>query len=206
MCPKRIFLIGGTFNPPHFGHVKVIAEIEQRFSPDLILLIPTGIPPHKMLPFDTAKAQDRMEMLSLCVPKVQNVKVSDIEIKRQGKSYTVDTLNELKKQYPNGQFFLVMGNDMLLSLETWHEFEKILAGCTVVCVSRKSGAEMEMIQYGKKLEKQYGAKIEMMEMEPFEVSSSHIRDMVKTGQDISPYVEDKVRRYILENGLYRSEQ
>lgn len=204
MCRERIFLVGGTFNPPHLGHFKVISEIDRRYHPDMIFLIPTGLPPHKMLPADTAKGEDRLAMLSLSIPKLENVKVSDVEIKRKGKSYTFDTLNELKKQYPNGQFFLVIGSDMLLSLETWHKFEKILKSCTVVAVSRKKGIEQEMEEYAQKLQEDYGAKIERMDMEPFEVSSSHIRNLVKNGLDISAFVDKKVRDYILENGLYGS--
>jgi nicotinate-nucleotide adenylyltransferase len=205
MCPKRIFIIGGTFNPPHLGHVKVVSEIDRRYRPDLILLIPTGLPPHKRLPADAAKAEDRFAMLSLCMPRQKNIQISDLEIKRQGKSYTLDTINELKEQYPDSRFFLVIGSDMLLSLETWHEFEKILKSCTIIAVSRKSGMEHKMEDYAQKLKDSYGAVIERMDMEPFEVSSSHIRDMVKEGMDTSSFIDQNVKEYIDKNGLYSGE-
>jgi len=203
MHPEKIFLMGGTFNPPHLGHAKVLHAIEKEYKPDLILLIPTAAPPHKELPRASASTEDRFAMLGLGMPALRNMQISDMEVRRGGKSYTNDTLDELLRIYPEAAFYLVVGSDMFLSMETWHAFRQLLGKCTLVTVSRNEEDGEKIADYKQHLEEKYGAKIIILKMEPFVVSSSLIRDVVKNGGDISALVDEEVREYIEKKGLYR---
>ena len=111
----RIGVYGGTFNPPHLGHILAAKEFQKNLGLDLMLFIPAALPPHKVLPPDTPDAQTRLALLKLAVEDLPFVQVDDLELHREGPDYSVDTLRELKRRYPNDKLFLCMGTDMFLS-------------------------------------------------------------------------------------------
>lgn len=199
---ERIMILGGTFNPIHNGHLKLAREIEWQFSPCKVVFIPTGIPPHKEIKEQGVTGQDRLAMTKEAVKPFRNYLVSDMELKRQGKSYTVDTLRQLQQEHPGAQLHLVVGTDMLLTFEQWRDYRTIFELCTVVAAYREKKHRKALMEAAQRFEKIYGANIRVIEMEPVEISSTVIREMVKRGEDISPYVPYGVEQYIKAHGLY----
>ena len=123
----RIGIYGGTFNPPHIGHIRAAQHAVQALGLDELLLVPDRIAPHKVIPSGTANPQQRLEMVRLAAKDLDKAKVLDLELKREGPSYTYLTMEELKQQYPHDELVLLMGTDMFLSLMTWKNPEIILS-------------------------------------------------------------------------------
>ena len=107
----RVGIFGGSFNPPHLGHMLAVREFQKKLGLDLVLLIPASIPPHKELSSNSPDAKARLEMTRLAAQDIENTQVLDIELTRHGASYTADTLRELRVRYPNDELFLMMGTD-----------------------------------------------------------------------------------------------
>ena len=126
----RIGIYGGTFNPPHLGHVTAARAVFELLKLDKLLLVPAGLPPHKDLPAGSPTPEQRLEMTRLAADQTglgDRVEVLDLELRREGRSYTSDTLAQLKAQHPDDELWLLMGTDMFLTLQTWHEPEKVLS-------------------------------------------------------------------------------
>ena len=139
----KIGIFGGSFNPVHNGHIRLALFYKEKLQLDLILVIPANIPPHKSVQ-NFVSADDRINMLKLAFEDYDFVKVSDIEFKISGKNYTVKTLTELKKEYPNDEFYLIVGGDMFLCFETWKEYEQILSMCKV-CTAPRTKDELNLL-------------------------------------------------------------
>jgi len=198
----RTGIFGGTFSPIHNGHVKAARSFRDEMKLDVLYVIPDRIPPHKQI---SGKDDPflRLEMVKTALAGEEKMILSDTELKREGKSYTVYTLPEFTG---NGELFLLCGTDMFLTFDTWFRFEDIFRMCTLVLMQREtsSPALRAEIEEKKKLyTEKYGAKIEMIKEEPFEISSSEIRNMIAKGEDYSAYVPESVREFIEEKGLYR---
>lgn len=170
----RIGIFGGTFNPPHNGHKKLAGELPGRLSLDLLIIIPTHIPPHKGASL-LASDRDRLNMCRLCFEDEHTV-VSDIELKREGKSYTVDTIAEIKKLYPDDEIYFLMGSDMLLSFHSWREPEKILETANICAVSRHSGETKKLEEYIRNHFAACKEKFTVIDFEPVDISSTEIRE------------------------------
>ena len=135
----KIGIYGGTFNPPHLGHVTAARAVFELLKLDKLLLVPAGLPPHKDLPAGSPTPEQRLEMTRLAADQTglgSRVEVLDIELRRAGRSYTSDTLAQLKAQYPEDELWLLMGTDMFLTLQTWHEPEKILSLAGIAAFGR----------------------------------------------------------------------
>ncbi|MCD8328535.1 MAG: nicotinate (nicotinamide) nucleotide adenylyltransferase [Ruminococcus sp.] len=199
---KRIGIFGGTFNPIHKGHIKCIEEIDKELGFDKILVIPTKIPPHKQA-VDLASDNDRFNMCRLATKRISNAEVSDIEIKSEGKSYSVLTLRKLILTYPKSDYrlYFLMGSDMLLCFEKWFEFRDILSLCSLVCITRNSDDKLKIKAQAEKL-RDLGGEIIIVNTEPLEISSSEIRDLIRKGEDLSCFLDDAVVKYISESGIY----
>ena len=198
----RTGIFGGTFSPIHNGHVKAALSFRDEMKLDVLYVIPDRIPPHKQISWNDDPFL-RLEMVKKVFEGEEKIVVSDTELKREGKSYTVYTLPEFMG---NGELFLLCGTDMFLSFDTWFRFEDIFRMCTLVLMQRETAnpETKSKIEEKKKLyTEKYGAKIEMIKEEPFEISSSEIRAMVARGEDISAYVPECVRDIIEEKSLYR---
>ena len=203
MMKKKIAIFGGTFNPIHLGNVRLAMAFQERFQFDKILLIPTKIPPHKQAP-DLAPDKHRYHMCRLAVKDAPCFEVSDIELKRKTKSYTYDTLAELKSLYEDAEFFLIMGSDMFLTFLQWYRADEMLSMATLLTAAREPG-EMEILaQYQKKLE-QKGGKSFILDVAPMVISSTEIRGRVKAGKTLTGYLDEEVIRYIGEHKLYADE-
>ena len=135
----RIGIYGGSFNPPHTGHILAVSELIRNLKLDLLLIVPAADPPHKSLPDGSPTPEERLSLCSTAFAEIPGVEICDIEVRRNGKSYTVDTLTELRTLYPHDELILVMGTDMFLSFGTWREPEQIAALASMaVFVGRQS--------------------------------------------------------------------
>lgn len=198
----KIGIYGGTFSPPHNGHVNAARMFAAAESLDKLLIIPTFIPPHKT-ETSAVPAEERLEMCRLAFTD-DNFDVSDIEVRRKGKSYTFDTLTELKEMYRSDDFYLLCGTDMLLSFEKWYRFADILSMCTVVCMRREENAEMgvKLAEKIVELKEQCAADVRLIDAPPLEVSSTEIREKLSRGENVNDLLPTDVYRYIKEKGLY----
>lgn len=199
---KKIGIFGGTFNPFHKGHRKCIEDIDKSICFDEILVIPDKIPPHKSSR-DLANDKDRLNMCRLGTLGLKKVSVSDIEIKQTGKSYSVYTLRELVKRYPQDSYrlYFIMGSDMLLCFKKWYMYKEILSLCSLVCISRSKDDTDKLKDCAAELIAE-GGDVSVISTEPFEVSSTEIREHIRVGKDLSCFLDDLVVKYISENNLY----
>ena len=194
----KIGVFGGTFNPPHRGHNLLLKEISKQEHFDKIIIIPSNMPPHKNVEHnDPAR---RMEMARLAFPEYE---VSDIELRRGGKSYTCDTLAELKKQYPDDTLCLICGSDMFKTLPRWRSPERIIRLAQVVTAARDKRDQWRLRLAKLWYSLRYGAVCRIVKLDPIVISSSEIRLSGLEGEDISQWVLPDVYEYIVKNGLYR---
>lgn len=197
----KIGIYGGTFDPPHIGHENAAREAVKALKLDKLLVIPANTPPHKELPDNAPSAEARLEMTRLSMSGVENALVSDMELRRGGKSFTSDTLRAVREQYPDDELFLIMGTDMLLSVETWHDFEYVLKICVVAAFARHSGEEEAIRRAKTELSEKYGARIVCVPHEVIEVSSTSVRSQLPQRQG-REYLSDAVYGYIIKNHIY----
>lgn len=201
----RIGVFGGTFNPVHKGHKKLAEEIKVRARLDKIIIMPAFTPPHK-LGKELADGKHRLEMCRLMF-KEDYYSVSDLELIREGKSYTVDTMTSLKATYPKDELFLIIGSDMLLSFHKWYRFEDILSMAKLCVASRLDSVSIEALsRYAKETLGLDSKKEEIIlaDIEPFECSSTEIRDKLKRGEDVRGFLSRDVYDYLRINLLYES--
>lgn len=196
---EKIGLFGGTFNPVHIGHTQA-ARLAAELGLDKLILIPAFNPPHKKLPEDSANADMRLEMLRLATQSMANVEVSDIEIRRGGISYTADTVKALKDLYPSAELWLLMGNDMLCSFESWQSFEWLIENVSVCALSRLSD-KSDMERCAKRLEEKYGVEIAFAQNNAIEISSSRLREILRQREG-REYLDGEVYAFIIRNRLY----
>ena len=198
----RIGIYGGTFSPVHHGHVAAAKAFMEQMWLDILYIIPTGTTPHKQMDGEVTAAQ-RLKMCELAFADVDGVIVSDLEIRREGKSFTVDTLEALSGE--DRRLFLLLGTDMMLTLDTWRAPERIFELCYPVYVRRESDKALdeEIVQKIALYNQKYGKVVRRIVTDPVEVSSTEIRAAVKAGQGIEGLVPARVAAYIKENGLYQ---
>ncbi len=196
---RKIGLFGGSFNPIHKGHVKLAVSIKEKLSLDKVIFIPSGEAPHKSSE-EYADSADRYEMCRLAVSDYPFFEVSDYEITKEGKSYSVYTVRHFKELYPDDELYLMVGSDMLLYFDKWYEYKEILKNVTLAAVSREGTDFEELEEYAEKLRK-YGDII-VVNHEVFPVSSTQLRKMIKNNEDTSCYLDEKVVKYIILKKLY----
>ena len=200
----KIGIYGGTFNPPHNGHITAAQAAVKRLGLEKLLLIPDKIPPHKVLPAGSADERQRYEMTVLASAKLGKLaEVTNMELRRHGKSYTSDTLRELHEQYPDDELYLLMGSDMFLSFETWHEPEVICSLARLAAFSRLKEGEAEIFAAQKRmLEQKYGAKVDIIVNENvIELSSTDVREALSSGKG-KDLIPNAVYGYIRREHLY----
>lgn len=196
----RIGIMGGTFNPPHKGHINAARSAQREIGLDRLIFIPAGIPPHKEMDKNSAKASDRLNMARLAARCI-GAEVSDIEISRCGKSFTVDTLKELKRLYPEAELWLIMGTDMFLSLETWREPQTIFSLASIAAVPRNEEDIQKLSEHGKMLCERYGAVSRIIDAPVVTISSSELRPDISSSE-LSEFLPSEVYDYIVSHHLY----
>lgn len=193
-------IMGGTFNPIHLGHLMIAEEARQTFHLDKILFVPSYVTPNKQV--SGATAAQRLEMTRLAVADNPCFAVSDIEIKRQGRSYTVDTLREIKKLYgPSYILYFISGTDTIQDLPNWHRPEEILSLCQFVGATRPDGSQSigQVIDHFGDL----GKHILKLTVPTMQISSTELRRRIANGQSVRYMMPPAVVEYIRKNGVYQ---
>jgi len=198
---ERIGIYGGTFNPPHIGHIQAAKQAVQHLKLDRLLLIPDRIAPHKEIPSGSPTPQQRMDMLRLAVENCPGLEVSDIELKREGVSYTYLTVEALKEEYPDAQLVLLMGTDMFLSFHTWKHPERILENAALGVFCRGDKNEKTAIAEEKAQMEKQGAAVELVDNDVISISSTQLRRLLAF-RCAGAFLPEGVLEYIRENRLY----
>lgn len=198
----RIGILGGTFNPPHIGHLIVAREAMEKASLDKIVFIPCGNPPHKDA-LDIPDGKYRIDMVRLAIEGHSGFEMSDIEVVDRGKSYTAKTLEKLKKIYPDDRLCFVVGADSLCQMEEWFCPAEIFRQAEIVVADRGGMENCDLEETIKYYKAKYNADITRITMEAVEMSSSDIRRRIKRDQSIKDMVCDKVIDYIYKSGIYK---
>lgn len=182
----RIAVYGGSFNPPHPAHVRAARLAYAALAPDKLLVIPAADPPHKALAAGSPPPEERFELTKLAFRDFPEAEISDMELRRGGESYASDTVEELAREYPGAELWLVIGTDMLTSFERWHEFRSILAGAALAVLPRNEGELPEIERCAARFEALYGARVRIIDAAPLPMSSSEMRDMLvaRRGADV----------------------
>ena len=197
----RIGIYGGTFNPPHKGHMMAAQQAICRLALDRLLLIPNKIAPHKDLPADCASPRQRTDMLRLAAKDLPKAEISELELERDGVSYTYETILTLKQQYPAEELILLMGTDMFLCFDRWKNPQIIWENATLGVFYRGDREEVSLIDEKKRELEALGAKVILVDNPVHRMSSTDLRRMLAFGCGKAMLSED-VYAYILENRLY----
>lgn len=200
---SNIGFFGGTFNPPHLAHKRLALQMKEEAHLDKILVVPTFVPPHKAA-LSLASGEDRLAMCRLMF-REDIFSVSDMELRRKGKSYSFDTLTELKKIYPDDRLFMIIGSDMLLSFHEWYRYRDIL-GLVTLCAASRDGKEgvKKLSEYASDvlgLDAQKG-EIIISVLAPVKLSSTEIRSLLADGESAEDYLGKDVSDYIKKRNLY----
>ncbi len=220
----RIGLFGGTFNPIHRGHLQAASEVKKSFNLNQIIIIPAALPPHKT-PIMVANADDRLEMIKLATTGIPEITVSDVELKRRGPSYTIDTVYHFKRTQPDDTLiYLMMGLDAFLEIDTWKSYLELLEQIPFIVMARPNERHPEPQQGWKILEDYLKARLSadyrfsvpqscyildgkqpiyICDVKALDISSTNIRQAIKKKQPIEPWVPAKVAAYIKHKGLYQ---
>ncbi len=213
---KKIGILGGTFNPIHFGHLHIAEEIAKNCSLDEVRFIPSANPPHKAAP--QVSAEHRAHMVNLAIHNHPTFTLDDCELKREGASYTVDTLTVLRKNLgAQVGLFLIMGSDAFAYFDTWHRWQEILDYCHIVLIERPNH-ENTLENFSETIKNFYlshhknnlqdfqivpNGFITTQTITPLAISSTDIRERLKNNKSVRDLLPQQVFAYIQENRLYR---
>ena len=215
---RRIGILGGTFNPIHLGHLAAAEEVRDRLSLETVLFIPSFLPPHKQE--NIPSAEERYEMVRLAISGNPKFSVSDIEIKRGGRSFTIETIDELREMHADAELFFITGIDSFLEIRTWKEWQRLLGSCTFVILSREGARFSDLALLGLddaaegelrgldertlyELRVHMGtAAIVLLAIPRYEISSTDVRDRTRAGRSIKYLLPPAVEAYIIDHKLY----
>lgn len=203
---KRYGIIGGTFDPIHYAHLYIAYEAKEQLNLDEVIFMPTAKQPFKIGNIVT-DSMLRYDMVKKAIEDFDNFSVSDYEIEKGGISFTYETLEYLKKRSfarnEEEELFFITGADCLFNIEKWMKVEKIFSLSTLVVFSRGGISKTEMLERKNELEKKYDGKIVILDLNQLEISSTEIRDRVKSDKRIDFFVPAEVANIIYEKGLYK---
>lgn len=202
----KIGIFGGTFNPPHKGHVRMIEKMTEELELDKVLIIPNKIPTHKRCN-DLADNKDRVAMCKIAF-KNPRYEISTMEMDRESDSYTIYTVEELKKKYPNDELYLIIGSDMFLIFHKWYKHKELLEKCKICVASRNNEDDIKKLrayafeQLGDYIPKLEGKNIHISPLDAYEVSSSDVRARIDDGRSLYGIVDPEIIEYMEKHKLY----
>jgi nicotinate-nucleotide adenylyltransferase len=195
-----IALFGGTFNPIHNGHREIIEEICNIDGVEKVIVIPTKIPPHKSVDF-LASETDRIEMCRLATSDLRKVELSDLELKRVGKSYTIDTLNDILKLYPHNDIAITIGADMVVTFDEWKNYKEIISKAKLITFSRTT-TDFNEYKSGLEFLRELNADLIEVDKQILDISSSYVRELLLSNSDVSHLIPNNVYSYIKDKNIY----
>ena len=199
---KRVGIMGGTFNPIHLGHLIIAEAAYEAYNLDEVLFVPSGVSYMKDQS-EILDAKKRVHMTGLAIEDNPHFALSTIEIDRDGNSYSYETLETLRKQNPNTEYFFLVGSDTLFALETWKHPEILLPSCTIL-VAVRDGVPMEKMQeHAKYLEEKFGGSIKLLTTPNIEISATDIRNRLSQNRNVKYFVPDTVLDFINKYDLYK---
>lgn len=198
---RKVGILGGTFNPIHYGHLLLAESARDRLSLDKIIFIPTGTNPHKVLKGDI-EAEDRYNMTKIAINNNKYFDISRIEIERKGYSYTIDTLEEMQRHYNYDDYYFITGADIIFEIDTWKKANNLLKKIKIVTTFRPGYMQENLDQRIKELKELYEAKIYKLHTPEMDISSSEIRSRIKHGYSIKYLLPEEIERYIVDKKLY----
>lgn len=198
---KRIGIMGGTFDPIHIGHLIIAENAKDKYQLDLVMIMPNGNPRYKEEREVTA-AEDRIRMTEIAIADNPDFEISLLETKRKGYTYTYETLEQLKREYPEDAYYFIMGADSLFSFDKWMHPERICRNCTILLANRYQTQSQELDSRIEQLREQYGAMILKLDCPNIDVSSEMIRKRIRENRTITYFVPKGVEQYIREQNLY----
>ncbi|NLO89274.1 MAG: nicotinate-nucleotide adenylyltransferase [Clostridia bacterium] len=200
---KALGIMGGTFDPIHYGHLVTAEEARCQFNLDVVVFVPSGKPPHKK-DYRVSDAKHRYLMTVLAVVTNPFFDVSRIEIDREGYSYTIDTVKAFRKKYPWSEIFFITGADAILEILTWKKVEEIMDHCRFIAATRPGYNLSDLDKKFKAILPEYSNRVETIEVPALAISSTDIRRRVAMDKSIKYLVPEAVEQYIWKNNLYKS--
>ncbi|NLT20379.1 MAG: nicotinate-nucleotide adenylyltransferase [Syntrophomonadaceae bacterium] len=199
---QRIAILGGTFDPIHYGHLVAAEMARYQFQLDRVIFMPAARPPHKEI--NSVLSRDhRYQMVCLAIKDNPAFTISDLEMQRSGNSYTVDTMDYFISQQPQDTFYFIMGMDSLLSMHSWKDIGRLSTLCQFIVVTRPNYVLDRNIPSLQQLPLQLWDNLHIMAIPGMDISSTDIRQRVREGQPIKYLLPDQVEQYIDDHGLYR---
>lgn len=197
----RIGIYGGSFDPPHRAHLRAAEIFKKEEKMDRLLIIPTFTAPHKAMSSDDPGPEERLFLCRLVFARIPGAEVSDMEARRGGRSYTADTIRQLREQYPDDELVFLMGTDMLLTFTEWYDYRYLLENLSLVVLPREHGREAELAAAAQTLRKDYGARVRILKEDPLPMSSTDIRVELKNRRGTDE-LTDEAYSHIIKNRLY----
>ncbi len=197
--PVKVALYGGTFNPPHIGHIKAFECFCKEIKPDVVWVMPSSIPPHKEISVGDVPCH-RYNMARLAFSEIfENTKISALELSRKGKSYSIDTVDELLCLYGCEKIYMYIGSDMLFYFEKWKDFEKLFEKCVIVTAARCEEDKDTLIKVCESYREKYFCEYIILPLIPVDISSTDLRE---NEESRNKYLTEEIRSYIIKNDLY----
>ena len=199
---RKVGIMGGTFNPIHNGHLMLAEKALRQIPLDEVLFMPSG---NSYMKADqkVESGKIRADMTALAIQDNLSFKLSTMELEREGNTYTYQTLERLRKENPDTEYYFILGADSLFQMTQWASPERIFANCCILAAVRNDKTTADMKDRIRLLEKEYGANIRILQISHMDISSSAIRRKVAAGESIEGDVPESVRIYIEKRGLYR---
>lgn len=200
----KIGIMGGTFNPIHNGHLALAAKAKETAGLDEIWFMPSGLPAHKSNS-ELLSTIDRFSMVKQAIEGQNGLVASSFEIDRPGFTYTADTVSALKEEFPEHNFFFIIGGDSLMKFHRWVKPEVISAHVTLLAAGRNGFTNEDLLAQQSKLFQLFGTKVQFVDLPEINISSSRIRELIKAGKgsEVKTMVPEAVYQYIVSNGLYQ---
>ncbi|MBQ6469705.1 MAG: nicotinate-nucleotide adenylyltransferase [Lachnospiraceae bacterium] len=203
MIHKKVGIMGGTFDPIHIGHLILGEAAYEQYALDKVLFMPAGRPPFKQGRKGMASNEQRTEMVRLAIASNPHFELSLLEMNDDGMSYTYRTLEKLREENPDTEYYFVMGADSLMFFDTWMNPQRIADAAIIVVATRNHMPQESLNEKMRQLSEEFSASIRKLETPNLDISSSQIREWVSLGRGIQYYVPDPEIQYIMEQGLYR---